>query len=118
MSKIAFSSKRYLQLLLPLQLAGYSVVADKLNYYRYLSHFRCVHRGAFFAEMRTTSVRKLLPEAWGEKIFLLSQESFHKCLINLFSVFLVLLCTGNDGLVLVFMVQNHFVFWELYFFVF
>ena len=32
---------------------------------RYLSHFRCVHRGAFFAQMRTTSVRKLLPEAWG-----------------------------------------------------
>ena len=47
-------------------MAGYSVVADKLNYYRYLSHFRSVHRGAFFAEMRTTSVRKLLPEAWGE----------------------------------------------------
>ena len=42
------------------------MVADKLNYYRYLSHFRSVHRGAFFAEMRTTSVRKLLPEAWGE----------------------------------------------------
>ncbi|CAB4029781.1 DNA-directed RNA polymerase I subunit RPA2-like, partial [Paramuricea clavata] len=48
-----------------MQVAGYSVVADKLNYYRYLSHFRCVHRGAFFAQMRTTSVRKLLPEAWG-----------------------------------------------------
>ena len=31
----------------------------------YLSHFRCVHRGAFFSQMRTTSVRKLLPEAWG-----------------------------------------------------
>lgn len=32
---------------------------------RYLSHFRCIHRGAFFAQMRTTAVRKLLPEAWG-----------------------------------------------------
>ena len=51
-----------------LQVAGYSVVADKLNYYRYLSHFRCVHRGAFFAQMRTTAVRKLLPEAWGKSI--------------------------------------------------
>eukprot|EP00058_Branchiostoma_floridae_P014006 XP_002599494.1 hypothetical protein BRAFLDRAFT_223894 [Branchiostoma floridae] len=48
-----------------MQTAGLTVVADKLNFMRYLSHFRCVHRGAFFAEMRTTSVRKLLPEAWG-----------------------------------------------------
>ena len=49
-----------------LQASGLSVVADKLNFYRYLSHFRCVHRGAFFAEMRTTAVRKFLPEAWGK----------------------------------------------------
>jgi len=48
-----------------MQAAGFSVVADKLNFMRYLSHFRCVHRGAFFSQMRTTSVRKLLPEAWG-----------------------------------------------------
>ena len=48
------------------QAAGFSVVADKLNFMRYLSHFRCVHRGAFFSQMRTTSVRKLLPEAWGK----------------------------------------------------
>ena len=41
------------------------MVADRLNFYRFLSHFRCVHRGSFFAEMRTTAVRKLLPEAWG-----------------------------------------------------
>ncbi len=32
---------------------------------RYLSHFRSVHRGAYFAEIRTTTVRKLLPESWG-----------------------------------------------------
>ena len=32
---------------------------------RYLSHFRSVHRGAYFAELRTTTVRKLMPEAWG-----------------------------------------------------
>ncbi|KAK7111027.1 DNA-directed RNA polymerase I subunit RPA2-like [Littorina saxatilis] len=48
-----------------MQAAGLSVIADKLNFYRFLSHFRCVHRGAFFAQMRTTAVRKLLPEAWG-----------------------------------------------------
>uniref|UniRef100_A0A4W3IYD8 DNA-directed RNA polymerase subunit beta n=1 Tax=Callorhinchus milii TaxID=7868 RepID=A0A4W3IYD8_CALMI len=48
-----------------LQDSGLCVVADKLNFVRYLSHFRCVHRGAAFAKMRTTSVRKLLPESWG-----------------------------------------------------
>ncbi|XP_056423537.1 DNA-directed RNA polymerase I subunit RPA2 [Hyla sarda] len=48
-----------------LQETGLSVVADKLNFIRYLSHFRCVHRGASFAKMRTTSVRRLLPESWG-----------------------------------------------------
>ncbi|XP_069625092.1 DNA-directed RNA polymerase I subunit RPA2 [Ranitomeya imitator] len=48
-----------------LQTSGLTVVADKLNFVRYLSHFRCVHRGASFAKMRTTSVRRLLPESWG-----------------------------------------------------
>ena len=43
----------------------YTVVAEKLNYYRYLSHFRSVHRGQFFTTMKTTAVRKLLPESWG-----------------------------------------------------
>ncbi|XP_005098273.1 DNA-directed RNA polymerase I subunit RPA2 [Aplysia californica] len=48
-----------------MQTSGFAVIADKLNFYRYISHFRAVHRGSFFTEMRTTSVRKLLPEAWG-----------------------------------------------------
>ncbi|CAK8677674.1 unnamed protein product [Clavelina lepadiformis] len=48
-----------------MQFSGLAVIADKLNFMRYISHFRCVHRGAFFAQMRTTSVRKLLPESWG-----------------------------------------------------
>ncbi|XP_075452458.1 DNA-directed RNA polymerase I subunit RPA2 [Ascaphus truei] len=48
-----------------LQDSGLVVVADKLNFIRYLSHFRCVHRGAAFAKMRTTMVRRLLPESWG-----------------------------------------------------
>lgn len=47
------------------QAAGYTIVAEKLNFTRYVSHFRSVHRGAFFAELKTTTVRKLLPEAWG-----------------------------------------------------
>uniref|UniRef100_A0A6J0UTI0 DNA-directed RNA polymerase subunit beta n=1 Tax=Pogona vitticeps TaxID=103695 RepID=A0A6J0UTI0_9SAUR len=48
-----------------LQGSGLCVIADKLNFVRYLSHFRCVHRGADFLKMRTTTVRKLLPESWG-----------------------------------------------------
>nr|XP_056708651.1 DNA-directed RNA polymerase I subunit RPA2 [Euleptes europaea] len=48
-----------------LQSSGLCVIADKLNFVRYLSHFRCVHRGSDFLKMRTTTVRKLLPESWG-----------------------------------------------------
>ena len=44
---------------------GFVVIADKLNNMRFLSHFRSIHRGAYFAEMKTTTVRKLLPESWG-----------------------------------------------------
>ncbi|KAJ2007555.1 hypothetical protein GGI04_001477 [Coemansia thaxteri] len=47
------------------QVSGYTVVAEKLNYLRFISHFRCIHRGAFFTELKTTGVRKLLPEGWG-----------------------------------------------------
>lgn len=48
-----------------MQAKGYTIIAEKLNNMRFLSHFRSVHRGAFFAEMKTTTVRKLLPENWG-----------------------------------------------------
>lgn len=47
------------------QVSGYTVVADKINFYRFLSQFRMVHRGSFFAQLKTTTVRKLLPESWG-----------------------------------------------------
>lgn len=47
------------------QSVGYSIMAERINYLRFISHFRCVHRGAFYAQMRSTKVRKLLPEAWG-----------------------------------------------------
>ena len=47
------------------QVSGFTVVAEKLNFYRFLSHFRMVHRGSFFAQLKTTAVRKLLPESWG-----------------------------------------------------
>lgn len=32
---------------------------------RFLANFRSIHRGAYFTEMKTTTVRKLLPEQWG-----------------------------------------------------
>ena len=48
------------------QASGFTIVAEKLNWMRYISHFRSIHRGAFFAELKTTTVRKLLPEAWGK----------------------------------------------------
>lgn len=44
---------------------GMTIQAERLNFHRYISHFRSVHRGAAFAKMRTTTVRKLLPESWG-----------------------------------------------------
>jgi DNA-directed RNA polymerase I subunit RPA2 len=50
------------------QASGFTIVAEKLNWQRYISHFRCIHRGAFFAELKTTTVRKLLPEGWGASI--------------------------------------------------
>ncbi|KAK9845769.1 hypothetical protein WJX81_002042 [Elliptochloris bilobata] len=47
------------------QASGFTIVAEKLNFFRYMSHFRCIHRGAYFQELRTTAVRKLLPDSWG-----------------------------------------------------
>jgi len=47
------------------QTSGFTVVAEKINFYRFISHFRMVHRGSFFAQLKTTAVRKLLPESWG-----------------------------------------------------
>lgn len=47
------------------QTSGFTIVAEKVNFYRFISHFRMVHRGAYFAQMKTTTVRKLLPESWG-----------------------------------------------------
>lgn len=44
---------------------GYSIVAEKLNSMRFFAHMRSLHRGAYFTEMKTTKVRKLLPEIWG-----------------------------------------------------
>jgi DNA-directed RNA polymerase I subunit RPA2 len=48
-----------------MQVDGLVIIAERINYARYLSHFRAVHRGAFFTSVKTSSVRKLLPEHWG-----------------------------------------------------
>eukprot|EP01038_Epipyxis_sp_PR26KG_P013003 gene13003-17433_t len=47
-----------------MQVSGYTIVAERLNIFRYMSHFQSVHRGQFFTTMKTTAVRKLLPESW------------------------------------------------------
>lgn len=47
------------------QETGFVIMAEKLNHLRYTAHFRCVHRGAFFQDMKTSTVRKLMPESWG-----------------------------------------------------
>ncbi|PVU99155.1 hypothetical protein BB559_000950 [Furculomyces boomerangus] len=47
------------------QTTGFTMVAEKLNFLRYISHFQCVHRGSFFSTLKTTTIRKLLPESWG-----------------------------------------------------
>lgn len=48
-----------------LQRTGFSIVAERLNYWRFFSHFRAVHRGAYFEEIQTTTARRLMPESWG-----------------------------------------------------
>ena len=40
-----------------MQNSGFTIVAEKLNWLRYVAHFRSVHRGRFFTEMKTTTVR-------------------------------------------------------------
>ena len=44
---------------------GYSIIAERLNNSRFWSHLKSIHRGAYFVEMKTTTVRKLLPDNWG-----------------------------------------------------
>ena len=46
-----------------MQTSGFSIIADRINYARYTSHFQSVHRGAYFTEMKISSVRKLHPES-------------------------------------------------------
>jgi DNA-directed RNA polymerase I subunit RPA2 len=45
--------------------SGLVVVADRTNFYRYLSHFRSISRGSSFLALKITRIRKLRPESWG-----------------------------------------------------
>eukprot|EP00461_Guttulinopsis_vulgaris_P000908 UN00908 len=47
-----------------MQVGGYSVNARKINYWRLFITIS-VHRRCSFTTMKTTAVRKLLPESWG-----------------------------------------------------
>lgn len=47
------------------QYLGWSVVAERLNFFRFVSHFRALHRGQVFTTMKTTAVRKLKSDQWG-----------------------------------------------------
>jgi DNA-directed RNA polymerase I subunit RPA2 len=47
------------------QFVGLTVMADKINYFRFISHFRSIHRGAFWMDSRVTDVRKLRPDQFG-----------------------------------------------------
>ncbi|WFD30693.1 DNA-directed RNA polymerase [Malassezia sp. CBS 17886] len=78
------------------QVGGFTLVAEKLNFYRYLSHFRSVHRGAFFAELKTTAVRKLLPEAWGFLCPVHTPDGSPCGLLNHFSASCVLTTRAGD----------------------
>lgn len=46
-------------------MSGIAVLADRINYVRFLAHFRCINRGNAFAGHKITSIRKLYPESYG-----------------------------------------------------
>nr|UXY87119.1 DNA-directed RNA polymerase I 135K chain [Cryptomonas sp.] len=47
------------------QLTGLSVSIERLNFGRFISYFRSVHRGKFLSEIKNTTGRKLCPQSWG-----------------------------------------------------
>lgn len=48
-----------------MQEKGLTIIPENINRMRYMSHYRAIHRGSFFLEMRTTEARQLLPDHWG-----------------------------------------------------
>lgn len=78
------------------QKVGLSTMAEKINYLRFVSNFRAVHRGAFFAQMRTTACRKLYPEAWGFMCPVHTPDGTPCGLLNHLTVGCVITCNKND----------------------
>lgn len=79
------------------QRVGLTVVCEKINYLRFLSNFRAVHRGAFFAEMRTTACRKLYPEAWGFLCPVHTPDGTPCGLLNHLTIGCVVTCNENTS---------------------
>lgn len=79
------------------QNVGLSVLAEKVNYLRFVSNFRAVHRGAFFAQMRTTACRKLYPEAWGFLCPVHTPDGTPCGLLNHLTVGCVIVCNKNNA---------------------
>lgn len=48
-----------------LQTTGFTILAERINFWRFVSHFQSVSRGAFFSNLKITTIRKLRPESWG-----------------------------------------------------
>ncbi|KAM0681125.1 hypothetical protein GINT2_000910 [Glugoides intestinalis] len=48
-----------------LQTGSFSILGERINLWRFSTHFESVSRGAFFATLKLTTVRKLRPESWG-----------------------------------------------------
>lgn len=78
------------------QTVGLSVTCEKINYLRFLSNFRALHRGAFFAQMRTTACRKLYPEAWGFMCPVHTPDGTPCGLLNHLTVGCMVTCDKNE----------------------
>jgi DNA-directed RNA polymerase I subunit RPA2 len=47
------------------QTTGLSLSIERLNFGRFLSYFRGMHRGKYFSEIKSTTGRKIFSESWG-----------------------------------------------------
>lgn len=78
------------------QTVGLTVVAEKINYLRFVSNFRAVHRGQFFTQIRTTACRKLYPEAWGFLCPVHTPDGTPCGLLNHLTVGCLVICNKNN----------------------
>jgi len=69
---------------------------ENLNRLRYLAHFRSIHRGSFFQELRTTEARQLQPDAWGFICPVHTPDGSPCGLLNHLSVFCTVVTETQD----------------------